>query len=86
MNALTLHAMDDSLAFALRKYAAELGVSINQAAKSLLAGALGLTAKRKRTAPGFLKYAGGLSHGEAAELRAFVDDAAFSRIDKSDWE
>ena len=78
--------MDDSLAFALRKYAAELGVSINQAAKSLLAGALGLTAKRKRTAPGFLKYAGGMSHGEAAELRAFVDGAAFSRIDKSDWE
>ena len=86
MNALTLHAMDDSLAFALRKYATELGVSINQAAKSLLAGALGLTAKRKRTAPGFLKYAGGMSHGEAAELRAFVDGAAFSRIDKSDWE
>ena len=86
MNALTLHAMDDSLAFALRKYAAELGVSINQAAKSLLAGALGLTATRKNTAPGFLKYAGGLSHDEADKLRAFVDGAAFSKIDKSDWE
>ena len=86
MSALTLHAMDDSLAFALRTHAAELGVSINQAAKSLLASALGLTAKRKKASPGFLKYAGGLSHDEASELRAFVDGAAFSRIDKSDWE
>ena len=51
-----------------------------------LAAALGLTAKRKKTSPSFLKYAGGLSLDEAAELRAFVDGAAFSRIDKSDWE
>lgn len=86
MNALTLHAMDDNLAFALRRHAAELGTSINQAAKALLAGALGLTAADKRTPPGFLKFAGGLSRREASGLRAFVDDAAFSKVDEADWK
>ena len=72
MNALTLHAMDDSLAFALRKHAAELGTSINQAAKALLAGALGLSSSSKRP--------------EAAKMRSFVEDASFSRVDKADWK
>ena len=31
MNALTLHAMDESLVLALRKYAAEFGTSLNYA-------------------------------------------------------
>ena len=86
MNALTLHAMDDSLALALRKHAAELGTSINQAAKTLLAGALGLTSAGKRTPPSFIRFAGGLSHKEAAKMRSFVEDATFSRVDKADWK
>ena len=85
MNALTLHAMDDSLALALRKHAAELGTSINQAAKALLAGALGLLSSSKRTAPSFIRFAGGLSHKDAAKMRSFVEDATFSRVDKADW-
>ena len=85
MNALTLHAMDDSLALALRKHAADLGTSINQAAKALLAGALGLTSEGKRTPPSFIRFAGGLSRKDAANLRSFVDEASFSKVDKSDW-
>ena len=34
MNALTLHAMDESLVLALRKYAAEFGTSLNYASVS----------------------------------------------------
>ena len=40
MSALTLHAMDDRLVIALRRYASELGTSLNQAAKTLIASAL----------------------------------------------
>ena len=86
MNALTLHAMDDGLALALRKHAAELGTSINQAAKALLAGALGLSSSSKRPAPGFIRFAGGLSHKDAAKMRSFVEDASFSKVDKADWK
>ena len=52
MSALTLHAIDDNLAFALRRHADELGTSLNQAAKALLAGALGLTTENAAPAPG----------------------------------
>ena len=35
MSALTLHSMDDNLVLALHRHAAELGTSLNQAAKAL---------------------------------------------------
>ncbi len=42
LNALTLHAMDNSIVLAPRKHAAKLGASLNQATKALFASALGL--------------------------------------------
>ena len=86
MNALTLHAMDDSLVLALRNHATELGTSLNQAAKALLAGALGLTLDGGRKTPGFMKFAGRISSGEADRLRSFVDNADFSKVSPEDWK
>lgn len=86
MNALTLHAMDDRLVVALRRYASELGTSLNQAAKTLIASALGLSSSRERRTPGFMRFAGGFTSEDAAELRSFVDAASFSKINESDWK
>ena len=52
MSDLTLHAMDDDLAAALRRHAEETGASLNQAAKGLLALALGVAEGGKRATPG----------------------------------
>ena len=86
MNALTLHAMDESLVLALRKYAAELGTSLNLAAKSLLANALGVSTADGRKTPGFMKFAGRLSSKEAEGMRASVNEADFSKVDEADWK
>ena len=86
MTALTLHAMDENLAAALCRHAAEAGESLNQAAKNLLARALGLAGASRRPEPGFMKFAGTLSPRAAKELRAFVDGAEFSKVDEADWK
>ena len=86
MTALTLHAMDDDLSDALRRRAAEMGESLNQTAKGLLARALGLSGRQERPAPGFMRFAGRLSSRDAAELRTFVDGADFSKVDPEDWK
>ena len=72
MSALTLHTIDDNLAFALRRHADELGTSLNQAAKALLAGALGLTTGKSRPRPGFMKFAGSISRKDARNYENFV--------------
>ena len=86
MSALTLHTIDDSLAFALRRHADELGTSLNQAAKALLAGALGLTASKSRRSPGFLKFAGSISRKDAKSMMTFVNNAEFSKVSAEDWK
>lgn len=86
MTALTLHAMDDDLASALRRHAAEAGESLNQAAKNLLARALGLVGAPHRPEPGFMRFAGTLSARDAKSLRSFVDGADFSKVDPGDWK
>jgi len=86
MSAITLHAMDDDLASALRQRAAELGTSLNQAAKTLLASALGLGSAVKRERSGFLRFAGSISPKDAGKLRAFVDGADFSKVSEGDWK
>ena len=86
MSALTLHAMDDSLVLALRRYAAELGTSLNQATKALLASALGLTAADARKAPGFMKFAGKMSSKDADKMKTFIDEADFSKVSAEDWK
>ncbi len=85
MSDLTLHAMDETLAAALRRRAEETGASLNQAAKSLLAASLGVSADRERPAPGFMRFAGRLSAQDAAEMRATLRAANFSRVDERDW-
>ena len=86
MNALTLHAMDVELAEALKLKASERGESLNQTAKHLLAMSLGLEGKRNRPAPGFMRFAGSLSSRDAAEMKRFVADADFSKVDPGDWK
>ena len=86
MAALTLHAMDVELADALRRRASELGESLNQTAKELLSAALGLSGERNRPEPGFLRFAGRLSAEDAEEMRQFVDDADFSKVNLEDWK
>lgn len=86
MTAITLHAMDDDLASALRRHAAEAGESLNQAAKRLLARALGLSGASRRPEPGFMRFAGTLPARDAKAMRRFVDDAAFSKVDEDDWK
>lgn len=86
MTALTLHAMDVELADALRRRASELGESLNQTAKELLSTALGLSGERNRPEPGFLRFAGRLSGEDAEEMRRFVSDADFSKVDSGDWK
>ena len=86
MTALTLHAMDEDLATALCRHAAEAGESLNQTAKNLLARALGLAGASHRPEPGFMKFAGLLSPRAAKDLRAFVDHAEFSKVDEADWK
>ena len=86
MTAITLHAMDDDLATALRRHAAEAGESLNQAAKRLLARALGLDGVSRRPEPGFMRFAGSLPARDAKRLKSFVDDADFSKVDPRDWK
>ena len=86
MTALTLHAMDEDLATALCRHAAEAGESLNQSAKNLLARALGLSGASRRPEPSFMRFAGTLSPRGAKDLRAFVDDADFSKVDEADWK
>lgn len=86
MSSLTLHAMDEELFGALRRRAEEGGMSLNQAAKQLLASALGVMGGRRRAEPGFMKFAGSLSAEDAAELRAHVASADFSQVGEDDWK
>ena len=86
MNALTLHAMDVELVDALRRRASELGESLNQTAKTLLAMSLGLSGAREKPAPGFMRFAGRLSAKDATEMRRFVENADFSKVNPEDWK
>jgi plasmid stability protein len=85
MTSLTLHAIDDPLADALRRHAAETGTSLNQSAKALLARALGLDDAPARPEPSFMRFAGRLDRASAAKLRTAVENADFSRVDSADW-
>ena len=85
MTSLTLHAIDDTLADALRRHAAETGTSLNRSAKALLARALGVESPAARPDPSFMRFAGRLSPAGAAKLRAAVETAGFSRVDPADW-
>lgn len=86
MSALTLHTIDDNLASALRRHADELGTSLNQAAKALLADALGLTTPERKPLPGFMKFAGSIPSKEAKAMMSFVNNADFSKVSAEDWK
>ena len=57
-----------------------------EAAKALLAGALGLTTADRRRRPGFLRFAGSISRKDAESMMAFVNDAEFSKVSAEDWK
>jgi plasmid stability protein len=86
MTALTLHAMDYELAEALRRRATEMGESLNQTAKGLLSMALGLSGEREKPSPGFMRFAGRLSGKDVADMKRFVENADFSKVDPGDWK
>lgn len=87
MTSLTLHSMDDLLAEALRNHAQALGLSLNTAAKRLLASALGVgAASKEKREPGFMKFAGSLSTKDADEMCTFVNTADFSHVDEDAWK
>ena len=86
MTALTLHAIDDELSRALRRRAAETGESLNRTVKDLLATALGLSAPAARPEPDFMRFAGTLSAKDAKEMREFLADADFSKVDAEEWK
>lgn len=83
--AITLHNIDDDLYAALRENAERTGVSLNRAAKALLAGALGLVRRKKpdHTAD-FAALAGSISAEDAAALRRAV--AERRTIDEELWK
>ena len=83
MSVITIHA-EDYLVDAVKDYAAQLGVSMNKAAKRLLLTSLGLSAEKPRTQPGFLACAGRLADVDCSNLIKTQKD--FSRIDPGDWE
>ena len=85
MNAITLHAIDDTLYAALRKYATETEESLNRAAKSLLARALCVRTE-EHPVPGFMRFAGSLSFRDADAMRKFVSTAEFSKVDPKEWK
>lgn len=84
MTTFTIHA-DEALADALRASACEAGLSINAFIKDKLANALGLL-KTPRKDPSFMRFAGTLSSSDAAEMKRFVKQVAFSQIDEEMWK
>ena len=48
------------------------------------AATLGVSAEQERPAPGFMRFAGGLTAKDATEMRAALDASAFSRMDGED--
>ena len=49
-----------------------------------LAATLEVSSEQERPAPGVMRFAGGLTAKDAAEMRAALDDATFSRMDGED--
>ena len=86
MTALTLHAIDDDLSRALHRRAAETGESLNRTVKELLAAALGLSSSASRPEPDFMRFAGSLSAKDAEEMRTFLREADFSKVDTGEWK
>ena len=86
MMAITLHAIDDDLSLALQRRAAETGESLNRTIKDLLAVALGLSASEARPDPDFMRFAGKLSRKDADEMRSFLKEANFSKVDAEAWK
>ncbi len=83
--ALTLHDIPDDLYEALRSDADRVGTSMNKAAKTLLASALGLLKPaRPNYADAFRSLAGAISDEEAAEMHEAV--AECRTIDSKDWQ
>ena len=83
MTTFTIHA-EDELADAIRKGAAEAGVSINKFIKDIVGTSVGLFKRKERPLPDFFDIGEPLTHEEAEELRAVQKE--FDVIDEDMWK
>lgn len=81
----TIHGLDTPVAKRLEMYASRENKSINQAAKTLLAIALGVEdAPKVRRENGLRRFRGRIAAREAGKLLKFVETSDFSKVDKED--
>lgn len=82
MVTMTMH-VEDYVADALRARAAEMGKSVNQALKDMLAPFLGLAEHKEDENP-WLKLCGSIPKSEAKAMRAAI--AAQDIVDEAMWK
>ena len=83
MTTFTIHT-DDVMADAIRRGAAEAGVSINKFIQNTVDTALGVFRRRERPLPDFLDIEHPLTKEEADELRSVQKE--FDVIDEEIWK
>ena len=83
MTTFTIHT-DDVMADAIRRGAAEAGVSINKFIQNTVDTALGVFRRRERSLPDFLDIEHPLTKEEADELRSVQKE--FDVIDEEIWK
>lgn len=83
MTTFTIHT-DDVMADAIRRGAAEAGVSINRFIQNTIDSALGVFHRRKPPLPDFLTIEHPLTKEEADELRSAQKE--FEVIDEEMWK
>ena len=85
MNSITIHALDQQVADAIRKRAREQSISMNEFVKRILAESLGI--KVPATPPhrdDFAGFCGTWNKDEAQAFEKRVADTA--RVDPEDWK
>lgn len=83
MTTMTIHA-DDALADAIRKGAAEAGLSISKFIQNSMSATLGLFRRKEKPRPDFFDFGSPISHEAAEELRSVQKD--FDVIDEEMWK
>jgi hypothetical protein len=83
MTTMTIHA-DDALAAAIRKGAAEAGLSISKFIQTTMGTTLGVFKRSKKPLPDFFDFGPPLSHEAAEELRSVQKD--FEVVDEDMWK
>ena len=82
---LTIHELEPTTAKLLMVYARRQSKSLNQSVKDLLAIALGVVPKpRMKVDNGLCRFRGCVENKVASDLLAYVEGAAFSKVDMED--